>query len=312
MFRLQIEILCSWPSFGRLGINAFVRSSITIRWFCVHLENRPGKWAHILRRKEREREILCVCRDNYPRLLIEWKLKFQQRFLVCLNWISRVVYVADEMRYLCCCWWKGGELNWRFSTRAFCVHILTGIILFVFGNCFCARFSITHALVFNLKSWQSHSCCIVTQLDLLQAILSEEVLALKFLDVVTILLKYCAPKATEKGETQAVIIDLVGTIGFFCVNHKANQDLLVSPEKLVILKSVMRLPNEFQVAIYPTLVTVVWKNDAARVCIANDFDVQVSEAGNELSIEFTLIIWWSFAVSGRVPRITVGKEKQTG
>lgn len=109
-----------------------------------------------------------------------------------------------------------------------------------------------------------------------QAILAEEVLALKYLDVVTILLKYCGPKATEKGETQAVIIDLIGTVGFFCVNNKLNQDLLVSPDKLAILKSVIKLPNDFQVAIYPTLVAVVWKNEAARQCIATEFDVEVS------------------------------------
>lgn len=110
-----------------------------------------------------------------------------------------------------------------------------------------------------------------------QAILTEEVLALKYLDVVTILLKYCGPKATEKGETQAVIIDLIGTVGFFCVNNKRNQDLLVSPEKLGILKSVIKLPNQFQVAIYPTLVAVVWGNEAARQSIAPEFDVEVSE-----------------------------------
>lgn len=110
----------------------------------------------------------------------------------------------------------------------------------------------------------------------MQAILTEEVLGLKYLDVVTILLKYCGPKATEKGETQAVIIDLIGTVGFFCVNNKRNQDLLVSPEKLAILKGVIKLPNEFQVAIYPTLVAVVWGNEAARQTIAPEFDVEVS------------------------------------
>lgn len=112
-----------------------------------------------------------------------------------------------------------------------------------------------------------------------QAILNEEVLALKYLDVVTILLKYCGPKATEKGETQAVIIDLIATLGYFCANNKQNQDLLVKPEKQVILKSVIKLPSEFQVAIYPTLVAVVWKNDLARQSIAPEFDVEVSLVG---------------------------------
>lgn len=53
--------------------------------------------------------------------------------------------------------------------------------------------------------------------------LSEEFLSLKFLDVVTILLKYLGPKCHEKGETQAVTIDLIATLGFFCANNSKNQ-----------------------------------------------------------------------------------------
>lgn len=53
--------------------------------------------------------------------------------------------------------------------------------------------------------------------------MSEESLSLQFLDVVTILLKYCGPKSNENPETQAVIVDLVATLGFFCANNKQNQ-----------------------------------------------------------------------------------------
>lgn len=53
--------------------------------------------------------------------------------------------------------------------------------------------------------------------------LSQESLSLQFLDVVTILLKYCGPKSNEKGETQAVIVDLIATLGFFCANNEKNQ-----------------------------------------------------------------------------------------
>lgn len=56
-----------------------------------------------------------------------------------------------------------------------------------------------------------------------QSILGQESLSLQFLDVVTILLKYCGPKSSEKGETQAVVVDLVATLGFFCANNKPNQ-----------------------------------------------------------------------------------------
>lgn len=56
-----------------------------------------------------------------------------------------------------------------------------------------------------------------------QLVLAEENLSFKFLDVVSILLQYCVPKSEEKGETQAVIIDLIATLGFFCANNKLNQ-----------------------------------------------------------------------------------------
>lgn len=57
----------------------------------------------------------------------------------------------------------------------------------------------------------------------MQLILSQEALSLQFLDVVSILLKYCGPKSHQKGETQAVIVDLVATLGFFCANNERNQ-----------------------------------------------------------------------------------------
>lgn len=56
-----------------------------------------------------------------------------------------------------------------------------------------------------------------------QDVLSDESLAFQFLDVSTVLLKYCGPKSTEKGETSAVIVDLIATLGFFCANNRKNQ-----------------------------------------------------------------------------------------
>lgn len=109
-----------------------------------------------------------------------------------------------------------------------------------------------------------------------QTILSEQVLVLKYLDVATVLLKYCGPKAAEKGETQAVIIDLIGTLGFFCINNKRNQDLLTTPGNSAILKSVIRLPDNLHVAVYPTIVAVTWRNEETRNIVAQEFDMKVS------------------------------------
>uniref|UniRef100_A0A182M5U7 Uncharacterized protein n=1 Tax=Anopheles culicifacies TaxID=139723 RepID=A0A182M5U7_9DIPT len=60
-------------------------------------------------------------------------------------------------------------------------------------------------------------------LEAFQAVLIEQNLSLKFLDVISILLQYCVPKADVKSETQTVIIDLIATLGFFCANNKINQ-----------------------------------------------------------------------------------------
>lgn len=47
--------------------------------------------------------------------------------------------------------------------------------------------------------------------------------------MVSILLKYCGPKSHQKGETQAVIVDLVATLGFFCANNETNQVSGIDP-----------------------------------------------------------------------------------
>ncbi|XP_058819501.1 calponin homology domain-containing protein DDB_G0272472 isoform X2 [Topomyia yanbarensis] len=106
-----------------------------------------------------------------------------------------------------------------------------------------------------------------------QDVLSEENLSFKFLDVVSILLQYCVPKSEVKGETQAVIIDLIATLGFFCANNKVNQDLLTSDQSSVIIKNLTKLPKQFDMVIYPTLVTVIYENSDAKAVLSKDFDI---------------------------------------
>lgn len=53
--------------------------------------------------------------------------------------------------------------------------------------------------------------------------LSDESLAFQLLDVATVLLTYCGPKATDKGETSALIVDLIATLGFYSANNTTNQ-----------------------------------------------------------------------------------------
>lgn len=58
-----------------------------------------------------------------------------------------------------------------------------------------------------------------------------------------ILLTYCGPelltnggpKSTEKNETQAVVIDLVATLGFYCANNRKNQVRSISIYSFVVI-----------------------------------------------------------------------------
>lgn len=50
-------------------------------------------------------------------------------------------------------------------------------------------------------------------------------ISLKFFDVAALLLKYCAngDAINKNSESQAVVIDLIASIGFLCVNNTKNQ-----------------------------------------------------------------------------------------
>ncbi|XP_065088939.1 uncharacterized protein ssp3 [Ochlerotatus camptorhynchus] len=140
------------------------------------------------------------------------------------------------------------------------------------GECIPPRTISLAAATFNLL-------VTLANLDIVtfQDVLAEENLSFKFLDVVSILLQYCVPKSEEKGETQAVIIDLIATLGFFCANNKINQDLLTSDQSSVIIKSLTKLPKQFDMVIYPTLVTVIYENSEAKAILSKDFDIVLLE-----------------------------------
>ncbi|XP_059612655.1 S phase cyclin A-associated protein in the endoplasmic reticulum [Phlebotomus argentipes] len=139
------------------------------------------------------------------------------------------------------------------------------------GECIPPRTVSIAAATFNLIV-----CLANVDLNTFQAILSEEVISLKFLDILTILLKYCGPKSSEKGETQAVIVDLLSTLGYFCVNNVKNQNLIVK-EQLSVVKSIVKLPKEMAIYYYPTLATLIWKNPEARTILSHEFEVESLE-----------------------------------
>ncbi|XP_055916800.1 S phase cyclin A-associated protein in the endoplasmic reticulum [Eupeodes corollae] len=139
------------------------------------------------------------------------------------------------------------------------------------GECIPPRTISLAAATFNLLVSMA-----VLDLTTFQEVLSGESLSLKFLDVVTILLKYCGNKcsANKNSETQAVIIDLIATIGFFCANNKKHQDLLTSEQSSIIIKSLTKLPEHLNVVIYPCLVTITFQNEDARKVISRDFNLE--------------------------------------
>lgn len=69
-----------------------------------------------------------------------------------------------------------------------------------------------------------------------------------------------------------------------CWIHKHNthiyllisQDLLASEQSSIIIKSLTKLPKNFNIVVYPCLVTIIYKNEEARKSIAREFNVDVS------------------------------------
>ncbi|KAL5280071.1 SCAPER family protein [Megaselia abdita] len=138
------------------------------------------------------------------------------------------------------------------------------------GECIPPRTISLAAATFNLIVSMA-----VLDLSVFQEIVSVESLSLKLLDVITILLKYCGNQCNnnDNSETQAVIVDLIATIGFFCANNKGNQNLLASEQSSIIIKSLTKLPKNFNIVVYPCLVTIIYKNEEARKSIAREFNV---------------------------------------
>lgn len=53
------------------------------------------------------------------------------------------------------------------------------------------------------------------------------------------------------------------------------QNLLISDQSSVIIKSLSKLPKSFDIVVYPTLVTIVGDNDGAKNVIGKEFDLKV-------------------------------------
>lgn len=48
-----------------------------------------------------------------------------------------------------------------------------------------------------------------------------------------------------------------------------------SEQSSIIIKSLTKLPKEFDMVIYPTLVTIIHENPDAKQLLSKDFDVEV-------------------------------------
>lgn len=53
------------------------------------------------------------------------------------------------------------------------------------------------------------------------------------------------------------------------------QNLLISEQSLVIIKSLSKLPKTFDIVLYPTLLTIICDNDGAKTAIGREFDLKV-------------------------------------
>ncbi|KAI8043258.1 hypothetical protein M5D96_004585, partial [Drosophila gunungcola] len=77
----------------------------------------------------------------------------------------------------------------------------------------------------------------------------------------------------KNNESTTMLIDLIASLAFFCVNNRRHQDLLISEQFAVIFKNLAKLSIQFNPVIYPFLVTVSFGNAAARELLCKDFDL---------------------------------------
>ncbi|XP_055381658.1 S phase cyclin A-associated protein in the endoplasmic reticulum [Condylostylus longicornis] len=118
----------------------------------------------------------------------------------------------------------------------------------------------------------------VLDINTFQSVLTaESLISMKYLDVVSMLLKYCGPKCLgfDNNECQAMLVDLIASLGFFCANNDKNQNLLITNPHCVILKNLRNLPEKFNVVIYPCIVTIIDCNEGARKIVSTHFELNL-------------------------------------
>lgn len=57
--------------------------------------------------------------------------------------------------------------------------------------------------------------------------------------------------------------------------HARAQNRLTSEQSATIVKALAKLPKDFEMIVYPTLITVITDNAAARLVVGREFDVTV-------------------------------------
>ncbi|XP_016964111.1 S phase cyclin A-associated protein in the endoplasmic reticulum [Drosophila biarmipes] len=186
--------------------------------------------------------------------------------LTTLGFLSRFIDVcqpgpADPTRLLSAA--KSTEL---FGT----VSMLYGSVM-PMGECIPPRTTALAASTFHL--YVSLASLDVNTFQ--EALTVEGPLSLKLLDVMKLILNLSVANAQwlKNSESTPMLIDLIASLAFFCVNNRRHQDLLISEQFAVIFKNLAKLPTQFNPVIYPFLVTVSFGNAPARELLCKDFDL---------------------------------------
>ncbi|XP_030384048.1 S phase cyclin A-associated protein in the endoplasmic reticulum isoform X2 [Scaptodrosophila lebanonensis] len=197
---------------------------------------------------------------------IEQNQSVMLSLLTTLGFLSRFIDVCqpgpgDPTRLMSAA--KSTELFGTVSMLNACVVPL--------GECIPPRTIALTASAFNLYVSLA-SLDVATFQEVLSA---EGALSFKLLDVVTIILNYCATSAEvmANNESTTMLIDLIATLAFFSLNNRKHQEMLVSEQFAVIFKSLAKLSTQFNPVIYPFLVTICYNNAAARQVISRDFEI---------------------------------------
>ncbi|KAH8271118.1 hypothetical protein KR018_012412 [Drosophila ironensis] len=156
------------------------------------------------------------------------------------------------------------------STDLFGTLTMLKVTLVQMGDCLPPRTTALAASAFNVYV----SLAALDVYNFQDTFTIEGPLSVKLLDVIGTIVAFAPnPDWVKNNDSSTLLIDLIATLAFFCVNNRRHQDFLITEPYLEIFKNLSKLCASFHPVLYPFLVAVSFNNAPVRSAISKAFDM---------------------------------------